>query len=183
MKNDNDGQEASDTMHQQAEAEDYDNSRPKEGLFTRFSHMFRGHDDYEDQEEEVSEPQPQPQSAAPSARASGGSYNPLRRPPALRIDQARNTRITVRRAVQSFDDARRAADGLKDGQQQIVNLEQTPPEMAERIIDFLNGSTYALEGSVEKIGEQVYLFTPNSVLIEIEDKPATGVRAAIFDRD
>lgn len=172
-------------MHQQAEAEEYDNDRPKDGFFTRLFSGLKGHDDYDEQEEEVPEPQTQPQAAAPSARASGGSYNPLRRPTALRIDQARNSRITVRRAVQSFDDARRAADGLKDGQQQIVNLEQTPPEMAERIIDFLNGSTYALEGSVEKIGEQVYLFTPSSVVIEIEDKQttATGVRAAIFDRD
>ena len=119
-----------------------------------------------------------------STRAAGGSYNPLKRGTTLRIDQARQTRITVRRSVQTFDDARRAADGLKDGQQQIVNLEQTPADMAERITDFLNGATYALDGSVEKIGEQVYLFTPSTVQIDIEDRPATaGVRAAIFDRD
>ena len=94
----------------------------------------------------------------------------------MRIDQARQTRITVRRArCRRLTDARRAADGLKDGQQQIVNLEQTPADMSERIIDFLNGATYALEGSVEKIGEQVYLFTPATVTIDIEDKPATGV--------
>lgn len=55
--------------------------------------------------------------------------------------------------------------------------------MSERIIDFLNGATYALDGSVEKIGEQVYLFTPSSVIIDIEDKPVTAVRAAAYDRD
>ena len=56
--------------------------------------------------------------------------------------------------------------------------------MTERIIDFLNGATYALDGSVEKIGEMVYLFTPSSVIIDIEDKPApVGVRAAVYDRD
>ena len=89
----------------------------------------------------------------------------------------------MRRAVQTFDDARRAADGLKDGQQQIVNLEQTPADMAERITDFLNGATYAVDGSVEKIGDQVYLFTPASVVIDIDDsKPVTGTRATIFDR-
>ena len=77
--------------------------------------------------------------------------------------------------------ARRAADGLKDGQQQIVNLEQTPVEMAERIIDFLNGATYALDGSVEKIGEQVYLFTPASVIIDVEEKPTGNSRVSFID--
>ena len=56
--------------------------------------------------------------------------------------------------------------------------------MTERITDFLNGATYALDGSVEKIGEQVYLFTPATVTIDIEDKPApTGVRTMVYDRD
>ena len=169
-------------MNQNAEAEYDDTPAHDGGLWSRITRPFRGHDDdYEEEEEVASENQTQPIPA--SVRASGGSYNPLKRGTTLRIDQARQTRITVRRSVQTFDDARRAADGLKDGQQQIVNLEQTPVEMAERITDFLNGATYALDGSVEKIGEQVYLFTPSTVVIDIEDKPApTGVRAAIFDR-
>ncbi len=167
----------------QAEAEEYEDTPPRDGgVIGRILSHFRGHDedaDYPEDTPVVEQPQPAP---APT-RASGGSYSPLRRGTTLRMDQARQTHITVRRAIQTFDDARRAADGLKDGQQQIVNLEQTSNDMSERIIDFLNGATYALDGSVEKIGEQVYLFTPSSVIIDIEDKPATGVRAAIFDRD
>ena len=171
-------------MNQNAEAEEYEeNTPPRDGnIMSRFLKKFSGHDDYEEDEDVAPENQTQPIPA--SARASGGSYNPLKRGTTLRIDQARQTRITVRRSVQTFDDARRAADGLKDGQQQIVNLEQTPADMAERITDFLNGATYALDGSVEKIGEQVYLYTPSTVTIDIEDRPApTGVRAAIFSSD
>ena len=169
-------------MNQNAEAE-YDDTpaRDGSGVIGRILNHFRGHDEFEEEEEEVAaENQTQPIPA--QTRASGGSYNPLKRGTTLRIDQARQTRITVRQAIQTFDDARRAADGLKDGQQQIVNLEQTPNDMTERIIDFLNGATYALDGSVEKIGEQVYLFTPQSVVIDIEDRPVTGVRAAAYDR-
>ncbi len=168
-------------MNQNAEAQEYDDAPASGGMFARLKSYLQGHEE-EEEEDVVPENQTQPVPASP--RASGGSYNPLKRGTTLRIDQARQTRITVRRAVQTFDDARRAADGLKDGQQQIVNLEQTPADMAERITDFLNGATYALDGSVEKIGEQVYLFTPASVVIDIDDnKPVTGVRAAIFDRD
>ena len=170
-------------MSQNAEAEEYDNALPREsGFFGRILSHFNGHDEDLEDPEEVTMEQPQPVPA--QTRASGGSYSPLRRGTTLRMDQTRQTHITVRRAIQTFDDARRAADGLKAGQQQIVNLEQTSGDMTERIIDFLNGATYALDGSVEKIGEMVYLFTPSSVIIDIEDKPATtGVRAAVYDRD
>ncbi len=169
-------------MNQNAETEEYDHQGARDGnVFSRIMSHFKGHD-YDEEEEEMA-PENQTQPIPASTRAAGGSYNPLKRGTTLRIDQARQTRITVRRSVQTFDDARRAADGLKEGQQQIVNLEQTPADMAERITDFLNGATYALDGSVEKIGEQVYLFTPSTVQIDIEDRPATaGVRAAIFDR-
>ena len=174
-------------MNQNAEAEEYDDVPAREGnVFSRlFGPLLRGHDEEAEYPEEApAEPHPQPQPNPVPTRATGGSYSPLRRGTTLRMDQARQTHITVRRAIQTFDDARRAADGLKDGQQQIVNLEQTSSDMTERIIDFLNGATYALDGSVEKIGEMVYLFTPSTVVIDIEDKPAvTGVRAAVFDRD
>ena len=174
-------------MNQNAEAEEYDDAPAREpGVFGRLfglGNFLRGHDDDTDEQEVMAAEHPQPQPAPAPTRASGGSYNPLRRGTTLRMDQTRQTHITVRRSIQTFDDARRAADGLKDGQQQIVNLEQTSNDMTERIIDFLNGATYALDGSVEKIGEQVYLFTPSSVVIDIEDKPATPVRAAVYDRD
>ena len=167
-------------MASHSEAEQYDETRPQGGLFARVSRWFGG-DHYEEEEEEAEVETPAPPT---DTRSGGSTVNPLRRAtPALRLDTARRTHITVRRAVQSFDDARRAADGLKEGLQQIINLEQTPPDMSERIIDFLNGATYAIDGSVEKIGEQVYLFTPSNILIDVEDKPAPVARTSFFDRD
>lgn len=176
-------------MNQNAEADYEDQPRQGKGLLARltgFADRFTGQD-MDEEEDHVAEPQ----QAAPSApavqtRPGGGSVRPATRPiTALRLEPLRKTHITVRRSVHSFDDARRAADGLKDGQQQIVNLEQTPADMAERITDFLNGATYALEGSVEKIGEQVYLFTPASVSIDVEDKSAVSAapRPAFLDRE
>ena len=172
-------------MSNSAEAEDYGETPAREnGVFGRFFSYFSGHGGDDEPEVAEAEDHSPPQPTPAPTRASGGSYSPLRRGgTTLRMDQARQTHITVRRAIQTFDDARRAADGLKDGQQQIVNLEQTSSDMTERIIDFLNGATYALDGSVEKIGEMVYLFTPSSVVIDIEDKPATPVRAAVYSRD
>lgn len=92
-----------------------------------------------------------------------------RRPVTLRLHSARVSHVSVRQP-HSFEDARLAADGLKDGRQQIVNLEKTGPEMSERIIDFLNGVTYALNGFVEKVGDHVYLFAPSNTVIEVPDE-------------
>jgi len=95
-------------------------------------------------------------------------YRPEQRKPpvTLRLQSSRLSHVSIRQP-QSFEDARLSADGLKDGRQQIINLEKATPEMSERIIDFLNGVTYALNGFVEKIGDRIYLFAPCNVVIEV----------------
>ena len=103
--------------------------------------------------------------------------------PSLRLDSGRRSKVTVRRAVHSFEDVRRAVDELREGVQQVINLEQTPVDMSERLIDFLNGATYALDGCVEKIGEHVFLFTPSSVTIDVEDNHLSDLKTAFFDKD
>jgi cell division inhibitor SepF len=90
------------------------------------------------------------------------------RPVTLRLHSTRVSHVSVRQP-QSFEDARLAADGLKEGRQQIINLEKSNLEMSERIIDFLNGVTYALNGFVEKVGDRVFLFAPSNVVIDVPD--------------
>jgi len=95
-----------------------------------------------------------------------------RRRAALRLDTARGVRVAVRLSAAVFNDARVVADGLKVGQQQVVNLDRATPEMAERILDFLSGVTYALDGTVERVGEKVYLFAPANVHVEVDSGDA-----------
>lgn len=122
-------------------------------LFHRVKDFLIGPDDQdEDGEEPATEPQVTRRPQQP-----------------LRIQTTRLTRVAVRRNAQVFEDARLAADGLKMGEQQIVNLEKASPQMGERIIDFLSGVCYALDGTVERIGDRVYLFVPANVEVEIDD--------------
>lgn len=88
---------------------------------------------------------------------------------ALRLQTARSGRVAVRLSAQVFEDAKLAADGLKSGEHQIVNLEKATPQMCERIVDFLNGVTYALDGTVERVGERVYMFVPANVTVEVDN--------------
>jgi len=165
-------------MSEQSEASEYEGHKSP-NFFSRLKDRLIGQDDYDDDEDEEEDEAVIP---AVSSR-NGGSISPVRKnAPALRLELAKRQHVTVRRAVYSFDDARRAADGLKSGQQQIVNLEQTPTEMTERIVDFLNGATYAIDGAVEKIGDQVYLFTPSTVTIDIEERSIPTSRPSFLDR-
>jgi cell division inhibitor SepF len=93
--------------------------------------------------------------------------------PAIRLHSSRTVHVDIRKSPCSLEDARSSADGLKSGKQQLVNLEKTPPQTADRLVDFLSGVTYALDGTVERIGERVYLFAPANVEIEV-DAPGEG---------
>ena len=58
-----------------------------------------------------------------------------RRPsPTLRLQTARGGRVAIRLNAQVFEDAKLAADGLKSGEHQIVNLERATPQMAEKTL-------------------------------------------------
>jgi len=79
--------------------------------------------------------------------------------------------VTVRRQVLSFQDAVAAADGLKRGEQQILNLCAADNQLREKIKDFMCGVNYAKEGTWEELGENIYLLCPPLATVEVA--PAT----------
>ena len=60
----------------------------------------------------------------------------------------------------SFNDTSKAADDLRNKKAVIVNMENVDKAMARRVVDFLSGCAYALDGKVKKIAQATYLFTP-----------------------
>ena len=65
-----------------------------------------------------------------------------------------------------FENATEIADHLKDRRTVVLNLESTPKEEANRLLEFLSGVAYAGEGKVKKIAANTYLITPYHVTIE-----------------
>ena len=63
----------------------------------------------------------------------------------------------------SFNDTTKAADDLKANKAVIVNMENVDKAMARRVVDFLSGCVYALEGDVKKIAQSAYLFCPHNI--------------------
>ncbi len=75
-----------------------------------------------------------------------------------------------------FEDAQEIAENLKNRRPVIINLEGADLELARRILDFSTGVAYALEGSMQKVGNGIFLFTPNNVDISAEQKKELNER-------
>ena len=56
-----------------------------------------------------------------------------------------------------FSDAKQIASRLLNGQAAIINFERMDNQQSRRIVDFLSGVTYAIDGDIKRIGEQIFL--------------------------
>lgn len=63
----------------------------------------------------------------------------------------------------SFNDTSKAADDLRNKKAVIVNMENVDKAMARRVVDFLSGCAYALDGKVKKVAQSTYLFCPHNM--------------------
>lgn len=73
----------------------------------------------------------------------------------------------------AFSEASQIVDHLKNKNSIVVNLKRVTADNAKRIIDFLSGSVYSLNGKIQQIGVGIYICVPNNVSVqnEISDEP------------
>ena len=62
-----------------------------------------------------------------------------------------------------FDEAEEIANHLKAKRACAINLHRMPNEYRQRIIDFLTGVIFALDGSINRVGDNVILCSPKSM--------------------
>jgi len=63
----------------------------------------------------------------------------------------------------SVEDAREITDTLLDNHTVLLNMEGLDVDLAQRIIDFTSGSTYAIDGNLQKISHFIFILTPKNV--------------------
>ena len=61
-----------------------------------------------------------------------------------------------------YADVRQIATQLLDGRAVIVNFTQMDNDNAKRVVDFLNGATFAIDGGIKRIGKEIFLCTPKN---------------------
>ncbi len=65
----------------------------------------------------------------------------------------------------SYEDAGEIADRLKSRKAVVVNLEDLTKEDAVKVLDFVSGVVYALEGNIQKVSGGIFLIAPYNVSI------------------
>lgn len=87
-----------------------------------------------------------------------------------------------------YEDSLNISTNLRAGSPVIVNLKHLDPAEGTRLIDFVCGTAYAIDGHMMKIGESIFLFTPSSIAITSAEERTSlgeeieGKRESFFSR-
>ncbi|MCL2740290.1 MAG: cell division protein SepF [Oscillospiraceae bacterium] len=66
---------------------------------------------------------------------------------------------------ENFEEAQDIADNIKAKRPCVMNLELVDKAVARRIVDFLSGTVYAVDGNIQKVSNGIFLITPYNVNI------------------
>ena len=113
----------------------------------------------------------------PSAKElkENSSANLQRRGKIVNIHTTTQLKVVVVQP-ESFEDSKEIADHLKTKKPIVVNLENIDQDVAKKIINFLSGAVYALDGNIQKISGGIFLIVPYNMGImgdfkdELRDK-------------
>lgn len=133
-------------------------------------------DDYDDYDDEPLDNDPPAAPARETRRSSAGSsysgssYSRSSAPEMSRSGAGKVVNLNSSTQLQvilvkpdRFDMVSEIADHLRDKQALVLNLESTNKDVARRLVDFLSGCAYALDGKIKKVAISTYLITPYNV--------------------
>lgn len=142
--------------------------RFKDGVFDEEDEDYEEVEEEEEEEEVVTAPsktaetaQAQQQPVKAAAQAS---------PAKVKIDGAALELKVVK--PEKYEDVPQIADHLLNRRTVVLNLEASNKEVSRRIIDFLSGVAYALDGRLSNVAVNTYLITPAHVTVSGEDLSA-----------
>ena len=108
-----------------------------------------------------------PVAGASAARPKTGGYNT--------VAQRSSGMKVVIVEPKAFEDSENIANQLRDMRPVVINFENTDPHEAARIVDFVSGATFALDGKLEKIGKDIFICVPVNVTVDYTDKEYTEI--------
>ena len=131
-------------------------------LMDEFKKIIHPYDDEDDYDEDLPEPK---------ARESAPTYFDDRREE-RKAEDRRNKVVNIHATAQlkvvlvkpeRFENASEIAEHLRSKHAVVLNLEATNKDIARRLVDFLSGCAYALDGKIKKIAISTYIITPYNV--------------------
>ena len=151
-----------------------------------YSDQEDDYDDYDDEDEdgyEDDEPAAVPDRPAPRRSFGRSSAAPEPAPAARGTGRVVNLNSNAQLQVvlvkpDRFDQVSDIADHLRDKKALVLNLESTNKDVARRLVDFLSGCAYALDGKIKKVAISTYLITPYNVNVTgdlVEELETSGM--------
>lgn len=127
-------------------------------------------DTLDDEEEEEEEEEPvRPARSARSERSSSTSTRSTARPAAspsasniVNLHSNSNLQVMLVKPDR-YENVSEVADHLRNKCAVVLNLESTNKDTARRLVDFLSGCAYALDGKIKKVAMSTYIITPYNV--------------------
>lgn len=135
------------------------------GVLDKFKDLV-GIEEYDEDDitdEEMEEASSQLQRRRVDNRPSSSGYQRNREKVVDMYNQKSDAMKMIVLEPKSFEECPKLVDSLKQNKPVILNLENMEAETARKIFDFLSGATYALNGNVQKVAENIFIFAPESV--------------------
>ena len=163
-------------------------------LFNKMREMMFGEyeDDYDEYEDEYTAlPAPQKEPAYGNLRdvSANREREPEYAAAAGPRKTARNNVSSITASVQMqvviikpecYEDAQEICDQIKTKRPVVVNLEKVEYPIAQRIMDFLSGTCYSLEGSIQRVANNIFIIAPENVDISGDFKEELKTKGVIF---
>ncbi|MGI6705349.1 MAG: cell division protein SepF [Clostridia bacterium] len=89
-------------------------------------------------------------------------YNKQKKGKVVNIHSSAYVKVVVYQPL-SYDDTQNIIDNLKSRKPVIVNLECLDVDLAQRVLDFMSGAVYALDGTIHKVSRGIFVLAPNNV--------------------
>lgn len=87
----------------------------------------------------------------------------------VNIHTANSAKVMITRPI-AYEDATEICDSLKNRKIVVVNTTALENKIAQRLLDFISGSCYALNGELQEIEKGVYILSPSNVEVTTELK-------------
>ena len=94
-----------------------------------------------------------------------------------------NTNVTMQVVIikpECYEDAQEICDQIKTKRPVVVNLEKVEYPVAQRIMDFLSGTCYALEGAIQRVANNIFIIAPENVDISGDFKEELKTKGVLL---
>ena len=126
-------------------------------------YIFGGDDSYYYEDEESEESQEEQKSNATESNNNATRPTNERRANVLKMDGSRDDPAKIALyEPRTYADAQTIATQLLGGEAVIVNLGSIDENTGKRILDYLGGTAFAVDGTIERVGERIFLATPHN---------------------